>query len=182
VRRPAQLRSAAMWGALAALAFALLVAFVSFLVLGRGGRLGFANFNVAGLVEGVLFLASYSAALIYARGALRLPAPTLLSFGLLVPRSAGRAAGAVPVVDAGAVQHTLTENRVVIVREQGVPVGVSGLRRDRITSWDELPKVSEQVAVTELRSVLAHEPLVVVLGGGDAVRGVITQEMFLAGL
>jgi len=35
--------------------------------------------------------------------------------------------------------------------------------------------------VTELRSLLAHEQLVVVVDGQE-VKGVVTQEMYLAGL
>ncbi len=181
MRRPAQLGSAALWGALACVVFALLLAFGTFLALGGAGRLGFRTFNPAGLLEGVVFIAAYSGALIYARGALRLPSATLLSFGLLLPRTAGRAAGRVPLVDSNAVVHTLIEHRVVIVMQAGVPVGMSGLRHDRITSWEELVKVTHNVAVTELRGVLAHEQLVVVVDG-DEVRGVITQEMYLAGL
>ncbi|HKI57034.1 MAG TPA: hypothetical protein VKB31_07760 [Trueperaceae bacterium] len=181
MRQPGQLRTAAIWGAIAALAFALLVSFLLFLLLGRAGRLGFASFNAAGLVEGVAFVIAYSAALVYVRSALHVPSPTLLSFGLLVPPTAGSAAGPVPQVDAGSVVHTLAENRVVIVEEAGVPVGVTGLRADTITSWEELVKVPSAVAVTELRAVLAHEQLVVV-SDGDAVHGVITREMFLAGL
>lgn len=181
MRRPSQLRSAAVWGALASLAFALLVSFLVFLLLGRGGRLGFTSFNAAGLVEGVAFVLAYSGALVYARFALRLPSPTLLSFGLLVPPRAGSAAVRVPQVDAGSVVHTLAENRVVIVEEAGMPVGVTGLRHDTITSWEKLVKVSSAVAVTELRRVLAHEQLVVV-ADGDEVHGIITQERFLADL
>ncbi|MEJ2289028.1 MAG: hypothetical protein P8Y02_10370 [Deinococcales bacterium] len=181
MRRPGQLRSAAFWGAIASMAFALLLSFVVFLLLGRAGRLGFTSFNPAGLVEGVVFVVAYSAALVYARSALRLPSPTLLSFGVLVPPSAGRAAGRVPQVDSGEVVHTLAENRVVIVKQGGVPVGVTGLRRDSITSWEELVKVPPGVAVTELRRVLAHEQLVVV-SEDETVHGVITQEMYLAGL
>ena len=70
---------------------------------------------------------------------------------------------------------------MVIVQEDGVPVGVSGVRRERITSWDEIVKVPGDVSVTDLRSLLAHEPLVVVMEG-DAVAGVVTQEAYLAGL
>jgi len=181
VRRPSQLGGAALWGALACVMFALVVAFAVFLLLGGEGRLGFRTANPAGLLEGIVFVAAYSGALIYARSALRLPSPTLLSFGLIVPPTAGRAAGRVPVVEANNVLHTLTENRVVIVQQAGVPIGVSGLRFDRITSWEELVKVPSGVGVTELRGVLAHEQLVVVVEG-DRVRGVITQEMYLAGL
>jgi hypothetical protein len=181
MRRPGQLRSAAFWGGVASFGFALLVSFLVFLLLGRAGRLGFASFNAAGLAEGIVFVLAYSGALVYARSALHLPSPTLLSFGVLVPPTAGRAAGRVPQVDAGEVVHTLAENRVVIVKQGGVPVGVTGLRRDSITSWEELVKVPSGVAVTELRSVLAHEQLVVV-SEDETVHGVITQEMYLAGL
>lgn len=181
MRRPAQLRSAAFWGGVTSFAFGLLVAFGAFLLLGRVGRLGFGSFNAAGLAEGVVFVLAYSGALVYARSALHLPSPTLLTFGLLVPPTAGRVAGRVPQVDAGEVVHTLAENRVVIVKQGGVPVGVTGLRRDSITSWEELVKVPPSVAVTELRGVLAHEQLVVV-GEDESVHGVITQEMYLAGL
>ena len=37
------------------------------------------------------------------------------------------------------------------------------------------------MGVTDLRSVLAHEPLVVVVSG-ERVLGIITQEMYLGGL
>ncbi len=181
MRRPGQLRSAAFWGGVTSFGFALLISFVVFLLLGRSGRLGFTSFNPAGLLEGVAFVVAYSGALVYARSALHLPSPTLLTFGLLVPPTAGRAAGRVPQVDAGEVVHTLAENRVVIVKQGGVPVGVTGLRRDSITSWEELVKVPPGVAVTELRRVLAHEQLVVV-SERETVHGVITQEMYLAGL
>jgi|GEM_PF-137482 len=181
MRRPGQLRSAAFWGGVTSFGFALLISFGVFLLLGRAGRLGFTSFNAAGLAEGVVFVMAYSGALVYARSALHLPSPTLLTFGLLVPPTAGRAAGGVPQVDAGEVVHTLAENRVVIVKQGGVPVGVTGLRRDSITSWEELVKVPPGVAVTELRSVLAHEQLVVV-SESETVHGVITQEMYLAGL
>ena len=62
-----------------------------------------------------------------------------------------------------------------------IPIGVSGVRRGSITSWEELARVEGDVAVTDLRSLLAHEPLVVVVSG-PRVLGVITQEMYLGGL
>ncbi len=181
MRRPSQLRVAALLGGVAAVAFALLVTWLASYLFGGRGRLGFADFNLLGVVEGALFVVAYSAALIYVRSALRLPSPTLLSFGVLAPPTAGAAAAAVPLVDAAHVVQTLAENRVVIVREAGVPVGVTGIHFDRITSWEELVKVPSDVAVTDLRRVLAHEQLVVVTEGQD-VRGVVTQEMYLAGL
>lgn len=181
MRRPDQLRIAALLGALASLAFALLFAFSAYLLLGRTGTLGFNRFNAAGLLEGVLFLVGFVTALRYARSAMRIPSPTLLSFGLVAPPPARAVAASVPIVDAAQSLHTIAENRMVIVQEAGVPIGVTGLRRERITSWEELVKVDGGAAVTDLRRVLAHEPLVVVLDG-EEIRGVVTQEMYLGGL
>lgn len=181
MRRPVQLRQAALVGALAALLFGLLCAYALYLALGREGRLGFDGWNLAGLAEGLLFAVAFASALRWVRSALRLPSPTLLSFGLVAPPPAKKVAASVPVVDASAAHQTLVENRLVIVQEEGVPVGVAGLRRDRISSWDELVKVDGGVAVTDLRRLLAHEPLVVVTEG-ERVIGVVTQEMYLAGL
>lgn len=181
MRKPSQIRVAALLGALAAVAFALLVSLLFSLLIGSGGRLGFRDFNFVGVLEGVVFIVAYSGALIYVRSALRLPSPTLLSFGLSGPPTAGSAAAEVPLVEAAHVVQTLAENRVVIVTQDGVPVGVTGLNRDRITSWEELVKAPAEVAVTDLRRLLAHEQLVVVVDG-DAVKGVVTQEMYLAGL
>ena len=62
-----------------------------------------------------------------------------------------------------------------------MPVGVTGMHHDRITSWEELVKAGADKAVTDLRRVLAHEQLVVAMDGDD-VKGIITQEMYLAGL
>lgn len=181
MRRPDQLRIAALLGALASLAFALLLAFLVFLLLGRVGTLGFARFNAAGLLEGLVFVVAFVTALRYARSAMRIPSPTLLSFGLVAPPEARHVASKVPVVDATESLHTIAENRMVIVQEAGVPIGVTGLRRERITSWEELVKVDGSTAVTDLRRVLAHEPVVVVVDG-DAIHGVVTQEMYLGGL
>jgi len=181
LRRPGQLRVAALLGASASVAFALLVALLVFWALGRRGQLGFSDFNAAGILEGLCFVLAYSGALIYVRTALRLPSPTLLSFGLLAPPTTGRSASKVPVVDAAQVAQTMMANRIVIVQDSGVPVGVTGLNHDRITSWEELVKVEADTAVTDLRRLLAHEQLVVVLDANE-VKGVITQEMYLAGL
>lgn len=181
MRRPSQLRIAALLGALAAVAFALLMALLVFWLLGAEGRLGFTSLNAAGIVEGVVFVLAYPFALIYVRSALRLPSPTLLSFGLLHPPTVGKAAAKVPVVDTSQVAQTMMANRIVIVEQGGVPIGVTGLHHDRITSWEELVKAEADMAVTDLRRVLAHEQLVVAMDG-DVVKGIITQEMYLAGL
>jgi len=172
---------AALLGASASIAAALLAAWLVHLALGSGGRLGFGTFNAVGLAEGLAFVLAYSTSLRYVRSAVRLPSPTLLSFGLVAPPAAAKVAQAVPQVDAARGLHTLVENRIVIVEEEGVPVGVTGVRRERITSWEELVKVDGGVAVPDLRRVLAHEPLVVVMDG-ERVLGLVTQEMYLAGL
>lgn len=181
MRRPNQLRLAALLGGSASVAFAVLVSLLVWLLLGRGGRIGFDGINGAGLLQGLAFVAAFVSALRYARSALRLPSPTLLSFGLVAPPSAARVASEVPIVDAAGGFQTLVENRIVIVEESQVPIGVSGVRRGSITSWEDLAKVEGDVAVTDLRSLLAHEPLVVVVSGAK-VEGVITQEMYLGGL
>ena len=181
MRRPEELRRQAVLAASASVAASLLIAFVVFVALGREGRLGFGGVNAAGLLEFVAFLVTLMIALSWVRTALRLPSPVLLSFGLVAPPRARRVAARVPVVEAAGSLQTLADHRVVIVQEDGVPIGMSGVRRERITSWDEIVKVAGEVAVTDLRSVLAHEQLVVVMDGEDVV-GVVTQEAYLAGL
>jgi hypothetical protein len=181
MRRPEELRRQAALSASAAVAVALLAAYAVFLALGREGRLGFGGFNAAGLLEGLAFVVALMVTLSWVRAALRLPSPVLLSFGLVAPPRARKVAARVPVVEAAGSLHTLADHRVVIVQEDGVPIGMSGVRRERITSWDEVVKVPGEVAVTELRSLLAHEQLVVVMDGDEAV-GVVTQEAYLAGL
>ena len=181
MRRPGQLRLAAFLAGVAAIGFALLLSFLLYLLLGRRGSLAFHDFNLAGLAEGLLFVIAYTSALRYLRSALRMPSPTLLSFGLVAPPNASTVAAEVPRVESAKNIQTLAENRIVVVEEQGVPIGVTGLSRERITSWEELVKVDGNVAVTDLRRVLAHEKLVVVMQDGK-VDGVVTQEMYLGGL
>src|SRR5690606_25125761 len=153
----------ALLGALAAMAFALLITWLLSLLIPGDGRLGFGAFNAVGLIEGLVFVLVYSLALIWVRSSLRLPSPTLLSFGLSAPPTAGSVAMDVPVLNATQAVQTLIENRMVIVHESRVPIGVTGLHHDRITSWEELVKVPADVSVTDLRRVLAHEQLVVVM-------------------
>lgn len=181
MRRPSQLRLAALLGASASVVFAVLVAWGVHALLGSRGRLEFGVWNPIGLLEGLVFVLAFVTALRYVRSAVRLPSPTLLSFGLVAPPPAAKVAQEVPIVDAAQGLHTLIENRIVIVEEDGVPVGVAGVRREPITSWEDLVKVEGTVAVTDLRRVLAHEPLVIVTTDGT-VQGVVTQEMYLAGL
>ena len=181
MRRPQRIRSQALLSGLVSLAISLAVAFATHLLLGRVGRFGFDAVNWAGVGEFTAFLIALMASLTWARSALRLPGPVLLSFGLASPPTARRVAESVPMVEGSSGLHTLAEHRVVIVLEDGVPIGVSGMRREHITSWDDVVKVSGDVSVTDLRAVLAHEKLVVVMDAQRVV-GVVTQEAYLAGL
>lgn len=182
MRRPNQMRLAALLGVLGSLAVGVVVAFIVHVALGWEGRLGFDGVNLAGFFEGVGFVLGFSLGLLYLRQALGLPGPMLLSFGIVAPPSASNAATKVPIVEISANNlHTLAENRLVIVVEGDVPVGLAGLKRERLSPWEELAKVRGEVAVTELRSILAREPLVVVVQG-ERVMGIITQRMYLEGL
>lgn len=181
MRTPGQLRVQALAGALAALAFAVLLSYLVFLALGRAGRLTFGDVNPAGILHGVVFVLAFTSGLRFARSALRMPTPTLLMFGLVAPPRAAAVAQSVPVLEAADLPQGLAENRTIIVLEEGVPVGISGVRRERLLTWDELVKVDGGVAVTELRRVLSHERVVVVTDG-ERVAGVVTQDMYLAGM
>lgn len=181
MRRPNQLRLAALLGSLAAIAFALVAALLIDLALGGRGALGLRGTNPSGVLAAAVFVVVYATGLRYVRSLIRLPSPTLLSFGLVAPPAARDVAARVPVISAAGGLQTIAENRVVIVEEDGVPIGVAGFRRERMVSWDELVTVDGSVAVTDLRSVLAHEALLVVLDGDEPI-GVVTQEMYLAGL
>ncbi len=179
MRRPDQLRSRALLGALGAVALALGVAWLVHLALGRQGLLGFSVSNLAGLVEGSAFVVAFMVGLRAVRALLRLPSSTLLSFGAATPPAASSAARPVPSVDAGALVQTMADHRQVVVIEEGVPVGIAGIHPERLLGWDEVVKVDGRVALSELRPVLAREPLVVVLDG-DQVAGIVTQDSYLA--
>lgn len=179
MRRPDQLRQRGLTGAIGAVAVALLAAWLVHAALGRQGLLGFGVANAAGLLEGAVFVVVLLGALRAVRALLRLPSSTLLSFGLAAPPAAGAVALPVPSVDAGALVQTMAEHRRVVVEEEGVPVGIAGVVPERLLSWDEVVKVDGAVALTELRPVLAKEPLVVVMDQGR-VAGVVTQDSYLA--
>jgi hypothetical protein len=179
VRRPRQLRSRAFLGTLTALAIALVAAYATHVALGRQGLLGFGVTNPAGVLEGGVFVVVLLSALRAVRALLRLPSSTLLSFGAATPPAASVAAVPVPLVPADALVQTMAEHRRVVVAEDGVPVGIAGVRSDRLLGWDEVIKVDGRVALTELRPVLAHAPLVVLLDG-ERVLGIVTQDSYLA--
>jgi hypothetical protein len=179
VRRPDQLRSRALLGAIGAIGLALVAAWLTHLGLGRQGVLGFAEANAAGLAEGAVFVVVLMTALRALRALLRLPSSTLLSFGAATPAAAASAARPVPSVDAEALVQTMADHRQVVVIEGGRPVGIAGIHPERLLGWDEVVKVDGRVALSELRPVLAREPLVVVLDG-DGVVGIVTQESYLS--
>ena len=88
-----------------------------------------------------------------------------------------------PLVDvAAALQFTLADHRVVIVQEDGVPVGMCGVRRERITSWDEIVKVPGDVAVHRPRARCSRTSRWSWSSRRTKVVGVVTQEAYLAGL
>jgi molybdopterin-guanine dinucleotide biosynthesis protein A len=181
MRRPEQLRRQAALSASAALAVALLAAYAVFLALGREGRLGFGGFNAAGLLEGLAFVVALMVALSWVRAALRLPSPVLLSFGLVAPPRARKVAARVPVVDAAGVPaHPRRPPR----RDR--PGGRRADRHERRPARaHHVVGRGRQGAGRRGRhrpaSLLAHEQLVVVMDGDEAV-GVVTQEAYLAGL
>lgn len=179
MRRPDQLRQRGLVGAIGAVVVALGVAYVVHMLLGQQGLLGFGVANAAGLLEGALFVVALLSALRALRALLRLPSSTLLSFGVAAPPSAGAVALPVPSVEAGALVQTMAEHRRVVVQEEGIPVGIAGVVPDRLLAWDEVVKVDAEVALTELRPVLASEPIVVVMDGGQ-VRGIVTQDSYLS--
>lgn len=179
MRRPGQLRLRGLLGALGATVVGLSAAYGAHLALGSQGLLGFGVANLAGLLEGAVFVVVLVTALRVLRALLRLPSSTLLSFGIAAPPSAGASARPVPSVDAGALVQTMAEHRQVVVLEDGVPVGIAGVHPDRLLGWDEVVKVDASVALTELRPVLARAPLAVVVEGGRVV-GVVTQDVYLA--
>jgi hypothetical protein len=181
MRRPEVLRRQSFMAASAALAFAIASSYGVFVLLGGGGRIGFDAINPAGLLHGLVFLIALMAGLSWVRVALRLPGPVLLSFGLVAPPRARQVAQEVPIIDGAHGLHGMAAQRIVILQEAGVPIGVSGMRRDHITSWEEVVKVDGDTSVTDLRALLAHEKLVVVTDG-QTIIGVVTQEAYLAGL
>lgn len=179
MRRPEQLRQRGLLGALLAVALALVAAWLVHMGLGRQGLLGFRVANPAGLLEGMLFVIVLFTALRAIRALLRLPSSTLLSFGFAAPPAAGAVAVPVPSVDGGALVQTMAEHRRVVVEDEGRPVGIAGVVPDRLLAWDEVVKVDATVALTELRPVLAAEPLVVVMDAGK-VAGIVTQDSYLS--
>jgi hypothetical protein len=178
LRTPTQLRISSMIGYAVSLLLAIMAAYVMHLLFASEGRGGFRDLNPGGILEIVAFVLAFSFSLLAARRVLKIPVTSLLSVGLIVPKSAQVVAVALKTHDNPAGFEF--GGGLSILRDQGRIVGVSDARGE-ITAWDRVARVDANVAVTELRGLLSNAQYVVVASGED-VRGVITQEMYLAGL
>ncbi len=171
MRTAKELRIAGLIAYIAALAVGLLLSLVVHLLL--GGRMGWEDFDLPGLVEGLAFLVAFSGGLVVAKRSIRVPCGTLLSAGLFAPPTARALAEAVPRLDSPAG----FEGRWAVIVEEGRPVGVLGLA-EQIVPWDDAPVVAGAVALTELAPLFWQNDAVVV-ADGDEVHGVITRERYL---
>jgi hypothetical protein len=178
LRSPSQLRASAIIGYVLSLLAALTAAYIVHLLFAREGRGGFRDLNPGGILETLIFALSFSYALLAARRILKLPVTSLLSVGMIVPKTVQTVAISLKIHDNPAGFEF--GGGLSILRNQGRIVGVSD-ERGEITAWDRVPRVDVDIAVTELRELLSNTQYVVVATGDD-VRGVITQEMYLAGL
>ena len=177
LRTPMQLRVSSLTGYAVCLLLAIVAAYVVHLLFAGAGRGGFRDLNPGGILEIAAFVVAFSFSLLAARRVLKLPVTSLLSLGLIVPKSAQLVAVALKTHDNPAGFEF--GGGLSILRDQGRIVGVSD-DRGEITAWDRVARVDSNVAVTELRGLLSRTQYVVVASGED-VRGVITREMYLAG-
>ncbi len=178
LRTPAQLRASSLIGYALSVLAAIIVSYLLHLIFAGEGRGGFRDLNLGGLLETLAFVLTFSFALLGARRVLKVPVTSLLSAGLIVPKTT--AGVALPLKTHDNPAGFEFGGGLSILRDQGRIIGVSDARGE-ITAWDRVPRVESNVAVTELRELLSSAQYVVV-ATGDNVRGVITQEMYLAGL
>ena len=171
MRRVRDLRLAGLIAFVAALAVGLFVGLVVHLLL--GGRLGWEDFDLPGLVEGFFFLVAFVLSLFAAKRAVRVPCSTLLTAGAVAPWPARRLAEPVPAVATPAEGG----GRWAVLVEDGRPVGVLGLGSE-IVPWEEAPVVAGEVAITEL-APLFWQGEAVFVADGTRVHGVITRERYL---
>ena len=177
LRTPMQLRVSSLTGYAVSLLLAVVAAYVVHLLFAGAGRGGFRDLNPGGILEIAAFVVAFSFSLLAARRVLKLPVTSLLSLGLIVPKSAQLVAVGLKTHDNPAGFEF--GGGLSILRDQGRIVGVSD-DRGEITAWDRVARVDSNVAVTELRGLLSRTQYVVVASDED-VRGVITREMYLAG-
>ena len=179
MRTPKDLRIASLIGYGISFAAALMASFVVHLVFGSQGRGGFRDLNLGGLLEILGFVLAFSYAMLLSRRVLKVPVTSLLSAGLIVPKMA--ASVAQPIEDLENPSHLDLGQGIAVLRQAGRPVGVHDASRDRMTAWEDVLRVPGSTAVTELRDLLARANFVLVTDG-EQVRGIITREMYLAGL
>lgn len=172
MRKVRELRMAGLIAFVAALAVGLFVGLLVHLAL--GGRIGWEDFNLPGLVEGFLFLVAFTLSLFVAKRAVRVPCSTLLTGGIVAPFPARRVAQPVPLVASPAEGSS---GRWAVLVEGEKPVGVLGLGSE-IVPWEEAPVVEGDVAITEL-APLFWQGEAVFVADGDRVHGVITREHYL---
>ena len=178
LRTPAQLRASSLIGYALSMLAAILMSYLLHLIFAREGRGGFRDLNLGGILETLAFVLTFSFALLGARRVLKVPVTSLLSAGLIVPKTTSGVALPLKTHDNPAGFEF--GGGLGILRDRGRIIGVSD-DRGEITAWDRVPRVESNVAVTELRELLSSAQYIVVATGDD-VHGVITQEMYLAGL
>jgi hypothetical protein len=178
LRTPTQLRASSLIGYALSMLAAIIVSYIIHLIFASEGRGGFRDLNLGGILETLAFVLTFSYTLLGARRILKVPVTSLLSAGLIVPRTT--AGVALPLKTHDNPAGFEFGGGLSILRDKGRIIGVSDARGE-ITAWENVPRVEANVAVTELRELLSSAQYVVVASGDD-VRGVITQEMYLAGL
>ncbi len=179
MRTPQQVRLTALIAYGLALLAGVIAAYLMHLLFGSAGELGFNRLNPGGILEFLAFGLAFSSSLLGLRELMNLPFSTLLTAGLIGPSQAAKVAQPITSLENPTTLEFGAET--VVLKQNGRPVGLHDSYRDRTLAWEDVPRVSGGVAVTELRALLSQRPFVVVTDGDD-VRGLITQEMFLAGL
>lgn len=179
MRTPKQIRIAGLISFSSSLLIALVVSFIVHLAMGQPeSYFSFTRVSWSGLLEAVVFWVVFIACLLFFRGGLRIPASAILSLGVIVPPRASSVCQEVPRVDDVSLVRELSQYRTVVVMQDGVPVGITGVKPGVIISWDDLVKVPSEVAISELKGALAKDPLVVV-ADENQVHGIITQSLFI---
>jgi hypothetical protein len=177
LRTPTQVRTTAFIAYALAIVAALLVSFVVHALFGSQGRGGFMDLNFGGILETLAFVFTFSNALLLARVTFHLPISTLMTCGILTPPPAKNFAQKLETLENPSTLEL--GSGLTVLRQNGKPVGIHDGRRT--LDWDKIAKISGNVAVTELRALLAKSDFVAVLDD-DAFYGVITQDMFISGL
>jgi hypothetical protein len=164
---------------MSSLLIGLLVSFIVHAAMGSPeSAFSYSRVTWSGLLEVASFWVVFIACLLFFRSGLRIPASSILSLGVIIPPRAGAVCQEVPRVDDVSLVRELSQYRTVVVMQDGVPVGITGVKPGVIISWDDLIKVPSEVAITELKTALAKDPVVVV-ADENRVHGIITQSLFI---